>query len=320
VKAPDHVFLLVTEFWKRNMESWKPEIWPEGNTHTNHWSSPTYILPIVSGNDDSSSAHASSSSSSSSSIPPPPVLRGAVRGSSKFQRTIYGAAKSALKDWTGVVDLVERGLYGIRIHTEGSIVSSHVDRLPQVLSVVMNVAQDVDEPWPMELIGHDGIAHNVTLDPGDLLLYESHSIIHGYPFPLRGRYHASLFVHMEPTGHTVKHHGGDSNSSPQTEDSQDNTAPGTGRSGGHETEYVPGGGLPPYLLEGSPEAANWHRDHDDPSSSSSSSQLDNDNPSGVSNTPIHDLAAGGRLQELVEVLEEKRHLVDVKDHNGWTVR
>jgi hypothetical protein len=53
------------------------------------------------------------------------------------------------------------------------------DRLPLVSSAIINVAQDVDEPWPLEVIGHDGKAYNVTMLPGDLVLYESHSIIHG---------------------------------------------------------------------------------------------------------------------------------------------
>jgi hypothetical protein len=29
--------------------------------------------------------------------------------------------------------------------------------------------------WP----GHDGIARNITMLPGDLVLYESHSVLHG---------------------------------------------------------------------------------------------------------------------------------------------
>jgi len=32
---------------------------------------------------------------------------------------------------------------------------------------------------PLEVIGHDGKAVNVTMEPGDLVLYESHSILHG---------------------------------------------------------------------------------------------------------------------------------------------
>mmetsp|Transcript_16261 Transcript_16261/g.22921 ORF Transcript_16261/g.22921 Transcript_16261/m.22921 type:complete len:112 (-) Transcript_16261:224-559(-) len=33
---------------------------------------------------------------------------------------------------------------------------------------------------------------------GDLVLYESHSLIHGRPFPLKGKKYANLFVHFEP--------------------------------------------------------------------------------------------------------------------------
>jgi hypothetical protein len=29
-----------------------------------------------------------------------------------------------------------------------------------------SVAQDLDEPWPLEVIGHDGRAANVTMEPG----------------------------------------------------------------------------------------------------------------------------------------------------------
>jgi hypothetical protein len=37
-----------------------------------------------------------------------------------------------------------------------------VDRLPLVASAILNVAQDVDEPWPTEIYDHQGRAHNVT--------------------------------------------------------------------------------------------------------------------------------------------------------------
>ena len=47
--------------------------------------------------------------------------------------------------------------YGIRVYKEGSILAPHVDRLPLVSSAIINVAQDVDEPWPLEVYGHDGV-------------------------------------------------------------------------------------------------------------------------------------------------------------------
>jgi prolyl 4-hydroxylase len=110
------------------------------------------------------------------------------------------------------------------------------------------------------VIGHDGKAHNVTMEPGDLVLYESHSIIHGEfmdgsrrvivtphdivtqdvlissllagrPFPLKGKFMANVFVHFEPVG------------------------PLEG-----ELEYGKTD-LPPYLIPGSPEEEHWRRSH-----------------------------------------------------------
>merc|ERR1712226_1735567 len=107
----------------------------------------------------------------------------------------------------------------------GSVLATHVDRMPLVSSAIVNVAQDVDEPWPIEVIGHDGKAHNVTMEPGDMILYESHSILHGHPFPLQGRYVANIFVQFEPTAK-----GNDNNNN---------------------------NGLPPYIVPGTPSAEEW---------------------------------------------------------------
>ena len=49
-------------------------------------------------------------------------------------------------------------------------------------------------PGSLEVISHDGRAYNVTMEPGDMVMYESHSILHGRPFPLKGRYYANIFV------------------------------------------------------------------------------------------------------------------------------
>jgi prolyl 4-hydroxylase len=61
------------------------------------------------------------------------------------------------------------------------------------------------------------------MEPGDMVLYESHSIIHGRPFPLKGRFFANIFIHFEPV---------------YDESSSE---------------------LPPYILEGSTEAEEWRR-------------------------------------------------------------
>jgi prolyl 4-hydroxylase len=75
---------------------------------------------------------------------------------------IWEAARDTISAWTGQ-ELTQCSLYGIRVYKEGSILSPHVDRLPLVSSAIINVAQDVDEPWPLEVISHSGKAENVTV-------------------------------------------------------------------------------------------------------------------------------------------------------------
>ena len=94
------------------------------------------------------------------------------------------------------MELSPTSLYGIRVYTEGAVLAPHVDRIPLVISAIVNVAQDVDEPWPLEVYGHDGKAYNITMEVGDIVFYESHSVIHGRPFPLKGRYYAVSLVRV----------------------------------------------------------------------------------------------------------------------------
>ena len=65
------------------------------------------------------------------------------------------------------------------------------DRLPLVTSCIIQVDQDVNEPWPLEIYSHDGKAYNVTLEPGEMALYESHTTLHGRPVPLNGKFFVS---------------------------------------------------------------------------------------------------------------------------------
>merc|ERR1712151_199412 len=147
------------------------EQWFAGNTYTNHWGSPTHMVSV----EDTS-------------------LRG---GGYRLKQKIWDAAHDVIQEWTGE-ELTQCSLYGIRVYEEGAILATHVDRLPLVSSAIINVDQDVDEPWPLEVIGHDGKAYNVTMEPGDMVLYESHSVLHGRPFPLKGRFFANVFIHFAP--------------------------------------------------------------------------------------------------------------------------
>ncbi len=122
VTAPKKVFAAIQKFWKENSGhgNEQPEDWDEGNTYTNHWDSPTFMLDIED-----------------------PTFTG---GGSKLQKFIWDGSKRTLEEWTGQT-LQPCSLYGIRKYTEGAVLAPHVDRLPLVTSAIINVAQDLDEPW-----------------------------------------------------------------------------------------------------------------------------------------------------------------------------
>jgi len=171
IRAPDDMIKLLKDFWEKNRGREYTEEWFDGSVAANYWEVPTDMLPVE---DDE--------------------LEG---GGKELKGAIWKLAEDTIREWTNM-DISATSVYGVRIYKEGSILSHHVDRLPLISSAIINVAQDVDEDWPIEVIGHDGVARNITMEPGDMILYESHSIVHGRPFALKGRYYANIFVHFEP--------------------------------------------------------------------------------------------------------------------------
>lgn len=292
IRAPAKVYRLLSDFYERNKGKETLEKWSEGNTYTNHWESPTSMLRVE---DDS--------------------LRG---GGHALKNRIWDAARDTLQKWTGE-SLTPSSLYGVRIYKEGAVLAPHVDRLPLVSSAIINVAQDVDEDWPLEVYGHDGKAYNVTMKPGDMVLYESHSVLHGRPFPLRGQYYANVFIHFEPTGHTLRHEerlGGDEGN---VEDLYAKALKREeGRADDVEAEEDGGGGgerddLPAYIMRGTPEEKRWRQEHG--TKQRRVSEAAAERRSDVS--PAHMAASNNHVDELRRILTENPDAHKALDDNGW---
>lgn len=176
LKVPKEAWEPLLAFWNDNKDKMAIENWPAGNTYTNNWASPTYMVSMEDGK---------------------------LRGSgNRLKKTIWDGVQPILEEWVGK-KLKETSMYGIRVYKENAILATHVDRLPLVTSCIIQVAQDIDEPWPVEVYSHDGKAYNITMEPGDMALYESHTVLHGRPFPLKGRLYANLFVHFIPIDHDI---------------------------------------------------------------------------------------------------------------------
>eukprot|EP00985_Skeletonema_marinoi_P000717 scaffold252_cov204-Skeletonema_marinoi.AAC.5 len=263
VQAPKQVFDMLSDYWKKNYERKEHENWPKGNTYVNHWNSPTYMVNVESG-----------------------TLRG---GGQNMKRKIWDGVKPILEEWTGM-ELEPSSMYGIRMYTDGAVLSPHADRTPLISSCIINVAQDVDEDWPLEVYGRDGLAYNVTMQPGDMVLYESHSLIHGRPFSLKGRYFANIFIHFQPTGKLLRERD-----TPILTDADDED-------------------LPIYILRGSPEEDHWLQQHP-----SKQHIRVRESPAAAA-TPLEQIAqaaATGDVNTIAQFAATEKHLLHQTDKNGW---
>jgi prolyl 4-hydroxylase len=155
-----------------------------------------------------------------------------------------------------------------------------------VLSAIINVDQDLDEPWPLEVYGHDGKAVNVTMEPGDMVLYESHSIIHGRPFPLKGRFMANLFIHFEPIG-------------PLSD------------VGSREESIEQRTGLPPYIIPGSTAAEEWAETYPESRRPPKTSFIEG-------SSYAHFAAKEGAVDQLAMEIEKERNVIHKTDIDGYT--
>lgn len=198
------------------------------------------------------------------------------------------------------------------------------DRLPLVLSAIINVDQEVEEDWVLEVIGHDGIARNVTIQPGEMILYESHSLIHGRPYPLVGSMYANAFLHMEPVGYTAelervigaaRRSDKDAFEYAMTKQHQVEESKGNDDEEDEEDER-PNSLFPSYIQANTLEAIKWmqqfvfHRDE-----KVKQPRKPKSHTRGVTNA--HIAAAKGMLNELERILEEDPGALTRADSNGW---
>lgn len=116
LKAPKELQDLLFGYFKANFGKQSHEAWPKGNIYVNHWKSPTYMMNVEDSN-----------------------LRG---GGFSLKRKIWELARPIIEEWTGM-EIEPTSQYGIRMYTDGAILSPHVDRLPLVSSCIINVAQDI---------------------------------------------------------------------------------------------------------------------------------------------------------------------------------
>lgn len=109
--------------------------------------------------------------------------------------------KLLVEKWVGL-ELELTDIYGLRQYENGARLLTHVDRTQtHAVSLIINIAQkDVRVPWAVEIYDHANRLHEVTMDEGDIVYYESAKCLHGRMKPLEGAFYVNMFAHYRPIG------------------------------------------------------------------------------------------------------------------------
>ena len=117
---------------------------------------------------------------------------------SELKNEIHKVLKKPLEKWSNT-SLEPTFVYGIREYKEGAVLEPHRDRKDtHIISAIINIDQDLDESWPLIIEDHFYRKHEVYLEPGEIIFYESARLLHGRPTPLKGRSFANIFCHYTP--------------------------------------------------------------------------------------------------------------------------
>jgi len=111
-----------------------------------------------------------------------------------------GRLRELVEAWAGV-ELETTDMYGMREYTKGARLLTHVDReSTHAASLIVNIAQEnVSRPWTIEVLDHADRLHEVVMEPGDIVYYESAKALHGRNTPLQSGNYINLFTHYRPT-------------------------------------------------------------------------------------------------------------------------
>jgi hypothetical protein len=88
----------------------------------------------------------------------------------------------------------------MREYREGARLLMHVDRVnTHAASLIINVGQrGMKEPWLLQIFDFADRLHEVEMQPGDIVYYESAKCLHARMRPLNGSAYVNLFAHYQP--------------------------------------------------------------------------------------------------------------------------
>jgi prolyl 4-hydroxylase len=121
-----------------------------------------------------------------------------VELSEELRKEIQEELKPKAEEWAGVL-LFPTYVYGLRVYTRGAVLEPHRDREEtHIIGAILNIEQQSNVDWPLEIEDHAGKNHSLVLKPGDIVFYESALLKHGRPVPFKGDRFVNVFCHFMP--------------------------------------------------------------------------------------------------------------------------
>mmetsp|Transcript_18051 Transcript_18051/g.34217 ORF Transcript_18051/g.34217 Transcript_18051/m.34217 type:complete len:595 (-) Transcript_18051:23-1807(-) len=168
-RLPDDVFAYLGAFYYNNRHNKVMEEWNGKGVFVNWWESDVYFIQIP----------------------------------WKMKELIQIRLLDMVQAWAGV-PVEQTVMYGLRQYETGARLLTHVDRhVTHAVSLIVNIAQgNLTEPWPVEVQDHADRLHEVIMEPGDVVYYESAKALHARNRPMQGNgaYYVNLFTHYRPVG------------------------------------------------------------------------------------------------------------------------
>ena len=116
----------------------------------------------------------------------------------EVEAKVEAAMQPILEKWTKQ-SLALTSVYGFRTYGRHTFLTHHVDRRDShVASAILQIGQNVEAGWPVELALASGDAVEAYLQPCQMVLYEVSRIPHGRPMRFNGDSFTLAFVHFKP--------------------------------------------------------------------------------------------------------------------------
>jgi prolyl 4-hydroxylase len=118
----------------------------------------------------------------------------------ELRNNLLHEMQTLLTKWIGYkTNLQHVATYGIRDYMRGSNLDNHYDKKnTHVISAIIHLEDKADTPWPLYIEDHRFKSHQITMEYGDVIFYESTTCLHGRPTPFAGDSHKNMYIHFKP--------------------------------------------------------------------------------------------------------------------------